>query len=132
MSSGITNWEALEFQLKRFSSFRWFCIGSVFADSSPPPPFLSRASDPRQRQCFLRHELYCQLRLCAEEARLGPTSAGQERGQFDVASHEAEGTENRKRDFLRCTAILPSVNLLWPPFSEKNKRFYVGVSWRQQ
>lgn len=54
-----------------------------------------RASDPGQRQRFLRHELHCQLRLCAEEARLGPAGAGQERGQFDAASHETEGTEDR-------------------------------------
>ncbi len=54
-----------------------------------------RASDPRQCQRFLRHELHCQLRLCAEEARLGPAGAGQERGQFNAASHETEGTEDR-------------------------------------
>lgn len=89
----------------------FFCISFPFADwllSARLSSLAScRAPDPRQRQCFLRHELYCQLRLCAEEARLGPTCAGQERGQFDAASHEAKGTENRQRDFLRCVAILP-------------------------
>lgn len=34
---------------------------TVCAFSSVSPVLLRRASDPGQRQCFLRHELYCQL-----------------------------------------------------------------------
>lgn len=62
---------------------------------------LLRAPDPRQRQRFLRHELHCQLRLRAEEARPDPAGAGQERGELHAASNETEGTEDRQRDFLR-------------------------------
>lgn len=102
-------------------SFCW-----LVAFSSPHLSGVCRASDPGQRQCFLRHELYCQLRLCAEEAWLGPTGAGQERGQFDAASNEAKGTENRQRDFLRCIAILPQLTVSGLHFLRRNIFLWEG------
>lgn len=78
--------------------FNW-----LFFSSSVSFYLAHRVAYPGQRQRFLRHELYCQLRLCAEEARPGPADAGQDRGQFDTASHETEGIKNRQRDLLRET-----------------------------
>lgn len=65
-----------------------------------PPPTPCRAEDPRERQCVLRHELNCQLRLRPEETALHEGGKGQARSQLDAAPHEAERTQDRQGHLL--------------------------------
>lgn len=67
----------------------------------------SRAENPRQRQCLLRHELGRQLRLCAEEAGFLQGGEDQARLQLHPAQDEAERPEDRQRHLLASAPLPP-------------------------
>lgn len=79
-----------------------------------PPPTPRRAEDPRERQCVLRHELNCQLRLRPEETPFHEGGKGQARSQLDAAPHEAERTQDRQGHLLTGPSCWPAAGPAFP------------------